>query len=91
MPIIKELPRGYILQHNGTPCHYHNDVTSYLNSEVPVWIGRGGVIQFPPRLSGRAEVDMPLRRFRRQYEQLSQFERGRIIDMMGKLGGQLSE
>ncbi|GFV84332.1 uncharacterized protein TNCV_1591911 [Trichonephila clavipes] len=25
---------------------------------------------------------MPLRRFRRQYEQLSQFERGRIIDMM---------
>ncbi|GFX42961.1 transposable element Tcb2 transposase [Trichonephila clavipes] len=31
---------------------------------------------------GRAEVDMPLRRFRRQYEQLSQFERGRIIGMM---------
>ncbi|GFU51661.1 uncharacterized protein TNCV_82891 [Trichonephila clavipes] len=25
---------------------------------------------------------MPLRRFRRQYEELSQFERGRIIDMM---------
>ncbi|GFW23870.1 transposable element Tcb2 transposase [Trichonephila clavipes] len=25
---------------------------------------------------------MPLRRFRRQYEQLSQFERGRIISMM---------
>ncbi|GFV63190.1 HTH_Tnp_Tc3_2 domain-containing protein [Trichonephila clavipes] len=25
---------------------------------------------------------MPLRRFRRQYEQLSQFERGRIVDMM---------
>ncbi|GFU87505.1 uncharacterized protein TNCV_2446391 [Trichonephila clavipes] len=25
---------------------------------------------------------MSLRRFRRQYEQLSQFERGRIIDMM---------
>ncbi|GFX44055.1 transposable element Tcb2 transposase [Trichonephila clavipes] len=25
---------------------------------------------------------MPLRRFRRQYEQLSQFERGRIIGMM---------
>ncbi|GFU55039.1 uncharacterized protein TNCV_425471 [Trichonephila clavipes] len=25
---------------------------------------------------------MPLRRFRRQYEQLSQFERRRIIDMM---------
>ncbi|GFX06467.1 transposable element Tcb2 transposase [Trichonephila clavipes] len=25
---------------------------------------------------------MPLHRFRRQYEQLSQFERGRIISMM---------
>ncbi|GFU20052.1 transposable element Tcb2 transposase [Trichonephila clavipes] len=25
---------------------------------------------------------MPLRHFRRQYEQLSQFERGRIISMM---------
>ncbi|GFS47167.1 uncharacterized protein TNCV_2053381 [Trichonephila clavipes] len=30
----------------------------------------------------RAEVDMPLRRSRRQYEKLSQFERGRIIDIM---------
>ncbi|GFX66389.1 hypothetical protein TNCV_343631 [Trichonephila clavipes] len=29
----------------------------------------------------RAEVDMPLRRFRRQYEQLSQFERRIIIGM----------
>ncbi|GFV50295.1 transposable element Tcb2 transposase [Trichonephila clavipes] len=29
----------------------------------------------------KAEVDMPLRRFRRQYEQLSQFERKRIIGM----------
>ncbi|GFT97446.1 transposable element Tcb1 transposase [Trichonephila clavipes] len=27
----------------------------------------------------RAEVDIPLRRFRRHYQQLSQFERGRII------------
>ncbi|GFV34651.1 transposable element Tcb2 transposase [Trichonephila clavipes] len=34
------------------------------------------------RLQGRVEVDMPLRRFRIQYEQLSQFERGRIIGMM---------
>ncbi|PRD34178.1 UNVERIFIED_CONTAM: hypothetical protein NCL1_15394 [Trichonephila clavipes] len=30
----------------------------------------------------RAEVDQPLRRFRRQYGQLSQLERGRIIGMM---------
>ncbi|GFT21684.1 transposable element Tcb2 transposase [Trichonephila clavipes] len=33
-------------------------------------------------MSRRAEVDMPLCRFRRQYEQLSLFEKGRIIDMM---------
>ncbi|GFU86587.1 hypothetical protein TNCV_4480231 [Trichonephila clavipes] len=30
----------------------------------------------------KEEVDVPLRRFRRQYEQLLQFERGRIIGMM---------
>ncbi|GFT85077.1 uncharacterized protein TNCV_791131 [Trichonephila clavipes] len=30
----------------------------------------------------RAEVDISLRHFRKQYEQLSQFERGRIIGMM---------
>ncbi|GFX46769.1 transposable element Tcb2 transposase [Trichonephila clavipes] len=34
------------------------------------------------RLQRKAEVDVPLRRFRRQYEHLSQFERGRIIGMM---------
>ncbi|GFW66051.1 uncharacterized protein TNCV_588771 [Trichonephila clavipes] len=34
------------------------------------------------RLQRKAEVDMPLRRFRRQYKQLSQFKRGRIIGMM---------
>ncbi|GFX21820.1 transposable element Tcb2 transposase [Trichonephila clavipes] len=34
------------------------------------------------RLQRRAEVEMPLRRFRRQYEQLSHFERERIIGMM---------
>ncbi|GFX21208.1 hypothetical protein TNCV_2251561 [Trichonephila clavipes] len=30
----------------------------------------------------RAELDIPLRRFRRKYEQLSQFESGRIVGMM---------
>ncbi|GFT58188.1 transposable element Tcb2 transposase [Trichonephila clavipes] len=30
----------------------------------------------------RAEVDMPLHRFRRQYEQMSQFGKGRIIGMI---------
>ncbi|GFV19325.1 transposable element Tcb1 transposase [Trichonephila clavipes] len=36
----------------------------------------------PIQKQGRAEVPMPLRRFRRQYEQLSHFEKGRIIGMM---------
>ncbi|GFU02679.1 uncharacterized protein TNCV_535091 [Trichonephila clavipes] len=33
---------------------------------------------------------MPLRRFRRQYEQLTQFETGRIISMM-EVGGSASD
>ncbi|GFT38939.1 hypothetical protein TNCV_388051 [Trichonephila clavipes] len=36
--------------------------------------------------SQRAEEDMPLRHFRRQYEQLPQFERGRFIGMMAAGG-----
>ncbi|GFY19314.1 hypothetical protein TNCV_4127011 [Trichonephila clavipes] len=35
-----------------------------------------------PESSFKVNVDMPLRRFRRQYEQLWQFERGRIVGMM---------
>ncbi|GFY05925.1 transposable element Tcb2 transposase [Trichonephila clavipes] len=34
------------------------------------------------RLERKAKVDTPLRSFRRQYEHLSQFERGKIIGMM---------
>ncbi|GFU94990.1 transposable element Tcb2 transposase [Trichonephila clavipes] len=48
-------------------------------------LNRGSKLRCPlpmALLYGRAEVDIPLRRFRRQYEQLSQFERGRIIGMM---------
>ncbi|GFV35462.1 hypothetical protein TNCV_3204941 [Trichonephila clavipes] len=46
MPIIKEnMPGFYLFQHDGVPCHYHDTVTSYLSAEVPVWIGREGVIQ----------------------------------------------
>ncbi|GBL67516.1 hypothetical protein AVEN_158399-1, partial [Araneus ventricosus] len=39
MPILK----GRMPQQDGAPCHLLNEVTSYLNAEVPVWIGRGGV------------------------------------------------
>ncbi|GBN90575.1 hypothetical protein AVEN_149230-1 [Araneus ventricosus] len=50
MPILKEtMHEGFVFQQNGAPCHFHNEVTSYLNAEVPVWIGRGGVIPWPAR------------------------------------------
>ncbi|GFW15361.1 transposable element Tcb2 transposase [Trichonephila clavipes] len=42
----------------------------------------GTAVSVTNHFSGRAEVDRPLRCFRRQYEQLSQFDRGRIIGMM---------
>ncbi|GFW55620.1 hypothetical protein TNCV_120041 [Trichonephila clavipes] len=38
------LPDIYKFQQEGEPYHYHNDVIPYLSAEVPVWIGRGGVI-----------------------------------------------
>ncbi|GFX00833.1 hypothetical protein TNCV_4578001 [Trichonephila clavipes] len=38
--IFKEqMPGGYI-QQDYAPCHYYSRVRSYLNAEVPVWIGR---------------------------------------------------
>ncbi|GBN84917.1 hypothetical protein AVEN_85033-1 [Araneus ventricosus] len=41
MPIPKKrMPEGFILQQVGAPSNFHNEVTSYLNAEVPVWIGR---------------------------------------------------
>ncbi|GFY05912.1 transposable element Tcb2 transposase [Trichonephila clavipes] len=47
-----------------------------------VWkLGDRGIPDEVSSSLGRAEVDMPLCRFRRQHEQLSQFERGRIIGM----------
>ncbi|GFX42853.1 uncharacterized protein TNCV_5072171 [Trichonephila clavipes] len=43
MPIIKEkMPGVYIFQQNGAHYHYHSNVISYFNAEVPVYIGRGG-------------------------------------------------
>ncbi|GFW37094.1 transposable element Tcb2 transposase [Trichonephila clavipes] len=51
------------------------------NMSVLEYVSHGRACSFFMSFS-RAEVDMPLCRFRRQYEQLSQFERGRIIGMM---------
>ncbi|GFV62984.1 uncharacterized protein TNCV_3177771 [Trichonephila clavipes] len=51
MPVIQErMPEVYVFQQDFMPYHCHNDATSYLNVEVPVWIGGGGVISWlsPP-------------------------------------------
>ncbi|GFX20488.1 hypothetical protein TNCV_3488451 [Trichonephila clavipes] len=49
MPIMKEkMSRSYSFQHDVTPFHYPDDFTSYLNTEVPAWLGHGELIQWPP-------------------------------------------
>ncbi|GBM38285.1 hypothetical protein AVEN_17728-1 [Araneus ventricosus] len=43
MPILKEgMLEDLIFQQDGAPCHFHNEVTSYLIAEVPVRIHRIG-------------------------------------------------
>ncbi|GFV40630.1 transposable element Tcb1 transposase [Trichonephila clavipes] len=44
--------------------------------------GNQSLLECAESLIKQELIDMPLRRFRRQYEQLSQLERGRIIGMM---------
>lgn len=37
-------------QHDGCPSHYTRDVIHFLNTHFPnKWIGRGGIIRWPPR------------------------------------------
>ncbi|KAJ4439840.1 hypothetical protein ANN_07968, partial [Periplaneta americana] len=38
-----------VLQHDGTPRHYWNPVREWLSSLFPVWIGRGGPLNWSPR------------------------------------------
>ncbi|GBM38307.1 hypothetical protein AVEN_17745-1 [Araneus ventricosus] len=50
MPILKErMYEGFIFQQDDSPCHFHNEVTSYLDADVPVRIARGGVSPWPAR------------------------------------------
>ncbi|GBM51290.1 hypothetical protein AVEN_174491-1 [Araneus ventricosus] len=51
------MPEGFIFQQVGAPPHFHNGVTSYLNAEVPVWIGRGGVSPWPSRSPDLTSLD----------------------------------
>lgn len=38
-----------IFQHDGAPPHFTNDVRTWLTENYPTWIGRGGVVAWPPR------------------------------------------
>ncbi|GFV05945.1 retrovirus-related Pol polyprotein from transposon 412 [Trichonephila clavipes] len=63
---------------NATPATVEHDPTASTPTQPSTRSGRK--VHLPTR--GRAEADLPLRRFRRQYEQLSQFERESLIGKM---------
>lgn len=41
--------REIILQQDGCPSHYTVEVRRFLNNEFPEWIGRRGIVEYPPR------------------------------------------
>jgi hypothetical protein len=50
MPKLQQdVTRGFILQQDGAPSHFHYSVTTYLSHLVPVWIGRREPITWTPR------------------------------------------
>jgi hypothetical protein len=50
MPHVQQdMARGFTSQQDGAPPHFHREVTAYLSHTVPVWIGRGGPVTWPPR------------------------------------------
>ncbi|GBN93138.1 hypothetical protein AVEN_15126-1 [Araneus ventricosus] len=58
MPILKKrMSEGFIFQQVGAPSHFHNEVISYLNAEVPVCIGRGGVSPWLSRSPDLTSLD----------------------------------
>ncbi|GFV70336.1 transposable element Tcb2 transposase [Trichonephila clavipes] len=71
-----------INDHLHSRCLLHSHWTSSSEVTPPLQAQVSKIMNIRDPDKGRAEVDMPLRRFRRQYEQLSQFEGGRIIGMM---------
>lgn len=51
MPILKEtLPECFIVQQDGTPCHFHTEVKSFFTVEGPIWIDTVDVIHWSPQL-----------------------------------------
>lgn len=48
--VPQEVRERMWLQHDGAPAHYSRQVTEFLNVTYPNrWIGRGGIISWPPR------------------------------------------
>ncbi|GFU56158.1 uncharacterized protein TNCV_712191 [Trichonephila clavipes] len=50
---LKKKCQVVTFQQDGVLYHYHNDVTSYLNVDVPVWI----VMQWPTRTPDLSRLD----------------------------------
>jgi len=48
-PQTTSLDGDFLFQQDGTPLHFHYEMTSYLNRTVICWIGRGGTITWPTR------------------------------------------
>ncbi|GBN09093.1 hypothetical protein AVEN_32563-1 [Araneus ventricosus] len=57
------MPEGFIFRSDGAPCYFYNDATSYLNAEVLVWIGGGGVSPWSRRSLDLTLLDFSIRGF----------------------------
>jgi hypothetical protein len=60
VPRLNELnynPRNIVFQQDGAPAHYARIVTDWLDENIPVWIGRGGDIRWPPRSPDLTPLD----------------------------------
>ena len=54
----------FYFQQDGTPLHYHHDVTSFLNERLlNRWIGQKGFVEYPPRSPYLTPLDYFLCRY----------------------------
>jgi hypothetical protein len=58
-PILEEKsPDDMLIQQDGTPSHFHKEVTDFLHRKFPEkWIGRGGPVNWPPRSPDLTPLD----------------------------------
>ncbi|KAG7301194.1 hypothetical protein JYU34_014053 [Plutella xylostella] len=59
--LLEDLPvaayHRVVFQHDGAPAHFAVQVRNYLAARFPQWIGRGGVIPWPPRSPDLTPLD----------------------------------